>query len=196
MKIKKHIPLIMTLCVAAAVCGGCTTENNEEYDKLNAKLKLNYSQIVLTVTNEIDEELVLTSEYTMKFADGGMTVTYSIERLPEVSLDSTASEKTTLNGEAKIESGNVTYVQGDEVNLDALTDGVGLNFKNEYFAHADLTDMYLIADVVNPSGFMGAELKCTEMKVEASFLEIFYDIRVTYLGQNGNRVKYFYAFTR
>lgn len=198
MKIKKHIPVIMTLCVVAAVCGGCATEetpaNPAEYEELNAKLKLNYSQIVLTVTNEIDEKTVLNSEYTMKFSGGTTTITYSVEQLSELSLDSTASEKITLVGEAKVENGNVSYVSGDSANLDVLTAGAGLNFKKEYFANIDLTGVYLDADVTNPGGFMGSALDCTEMKVYATFLVAFYDIKVTYTAQNGNHVEYLYTF--
>ena len=196
MKIKKHIPVILAVCAAAAVFGGCSTEDTKEYDALNEKLNFNYSKIVLTVTNTIDEESVLTSEYVMKFSDGGMTVNYSVERFAELSLDSVASEKYTFVGEANIAGGKVTYVSGDEVNLDALTAGTGLNFKNDYFENVDLTDVYIKADVKDPSGFMGSPLTCTDMKVEASFLQIFYNIQITYLAQNGNRVKYIYAFSR
>ena len=195
MKIKKHIPVILTLCVAAAVCGGCTTENNEVYDNLNAKLKLNYSQIVLTVTNDIDEETTLTSEYAMKFADGGMTVTYSVERLPGISLDATASGKTTLVGEAKVAGGSVTYLSGDKVDLDVVTAGTGLNFNKDYFTNVDSADMYFKADVTNPGGFMGSSLNCTDMKVSAVFLQAFYEIEINYKGQEGNSVKYLYAFS-
>lgn len=196
MKLKKRIPVILTLCVVAAVCGGCNTENANptQYDELNAKLKLNYSQIVLTVTNSIDEKTVLNSEYTMKFADGATTVTYSVEQLSELSLDSAASEKITIVGEAKVENGSVNYVSGDKVSLDVLTSGAGLNFKENYFSNIDLTGVYLDADVTDPSGFMGSELNCTEMKVYATFLVVFYDIKVTYTAQNGNRVEYLYTF--
>lgn len=197
MKIKKYIPLITTVCVAAAVCAGCTTKgaDNTEYDKLNAKLQADYSQIVLNVTNEIDEDTTLSGEYTMNFSDDGVTVTYRVETLPELSLDTTAGEKLTLTGEAKITGKTVTYVSGDEAPLDALTAGKGLNFKSEYFKNADLTDTHLIADVVNPGGFMGSQLKCTGMKVNASFVSVFSEISVTYTGQGGNRVEYLYTFS-
>ena len=195
MKIMKKIPVIMTLCVAAAVCGGCATESTKEYDELNAKLNLNYSQIVLTVNNTVDEGSVLTSEYTMKFTEGEVKVNYSVERFAEVSLDSATTGKTTVVGEAKIADGKVTYVSGENVNLDVLKTGTGLNFKKEYFNNIDLTGIYLIADVTNPTGFMGSPLTCSEMKVRATFLEVFFDIRISYLAQSGNSVEYIYNFS-
>lgn len=196
MKIKKLIPVMMALCVATAVFSGCGKHRSKEYNELNAKLEFNYSQIVLRVTNTFDEESILTSEYTMKFSDDGMTVNYSVERFSELSIDSAAPAKTKLVGEAMIADGKVTYVQGEEVNLDALTVGTGINFKESYFKNAELTGMYLKADVKNPSGFMGSELTCTDMKVYATFLEIFYDIEIEYQAQNGNHVRYLYLFSR
>lgn len=197
MNIKKLVPVVMTLCVSVAVFGGCGEKRGagKEYDELNAKLGLNYSQIVLTVKNSFDEDSVLTSEYTMKFSDGGMTVSYSVERFSEASLDSTVPAKTKLTGEAVVAGGNVTYTQGEEVSLDAVTAGTGLNFKKEYFENIELTGVYLMADVKNPSGFMGSSLTCTQMKVKATFLEVFYDIQITYRAQNGNFVEYLYVFS-
>ena len=194
MKIKKSIPIILATCAAVAVFGGCDT-NSAKYDELNAKLDLNYSQIVLTVTNTYDEESVLTSEYTVKFVEGIVTVNYSIERFTEVSLDSVTAEKTTIGGEAIIKDGDVIYVDGEEAPLDALTSGNGLSFKQEYFANAEFTDGSLKADVTNPEGFMGSSLTCSDMKVTATFSEAFSEIKITYQSQSGHQVEYLYAFT-
>lgn len=197
MKIKKLIPVIVAVCVSAAVLSGCggRRSSSKEYKELNAKLDRNYSQIVLTVTNTFEEESILVSEYTMKFSDGGMTVNYSVERFSELSLDSAAPAKTTLVGEAVVAGGKVTYVQGEEVSLDAVTAGIGFDFQKEYFENVELTGVYLKADVKNPSKFMRSELTCTEMKVNATFLEAFYDIQITYRAQNGSHVEYLYVFS-
>ena len=196
---KKRILAILIVCAAVAVAGGCEKipENvPNEYDELNAMLAHSYSQIVLTVTNEFDEDSVLTSEYTMKFSDAGMTITYSVERFSGISLDSEASFKKTLTGEAVIADGKVSYVQGDNVNLDAVTVGEGLNFKEEYFSNTEFTEVTVKADVTDPSGFMGAEFTCTEMKMKAKFLEVFYNIEITYTAQSGNHVTYNYKFSK
>ena len=195
MKIKKSIPVILASCAAVAVLGGCSTDEGSKYDELNAKLDLNYSQIVLTVTNAYDDETVLTSEYTMKFIEDIVKINYSVERFAEASLDSAITEKTTIVGEAVVMGSNVFYVEGEEVSLDALTDGTGLNFKKEYFANADLTDGSLKADVTNPGGFMGSSFTCSDMKVNATFSEAFNEIKITYRSQSGHQVEYLYAFT-
>ncbi|MDE6586287.1 MAG: hypothetical protein K2K80_06380 [Clostridia bacterium] len=195
MKIKKLSPVIAALCITAAVFSGCNTNHNTQYDELNAMLDVNYSKVVLTVTDTFGADAVLVSEYTIKFSDDGMTVNYSVERFSEVSLDFVPSLKTTLVGEALVADGKVTYVQGDEVNMDALTTGTGFDFKEEYFDNIDLTGVYLMADVNNPSGFIGSSLTCTEMKVKATFLKIFYDIKITYRSQSGNQVECLYVFS-
>ncbi|MDE6676734.1 MAG: hypothetical protein K2K12_03355, partial [Clostridia bacterium] len=64
-----------------------------------------------------------------------------------------------------------------------------------YYKNVDLTAMFLKADNKNPSGFMGSELSCTEMKVYATFLEIFYKIEITYRAETGNYVEYLYVFS-
>ena len=196
MKVRKFIPVIFAGCAAAAIFGGCTTtDESTKYDELNAKLDLNYSQIVLTVTNTYNEKTVLTDEYTMKFVEGVVTVNYSIERFTEISLDSATTEKTTIVGEAVIVGSDVIYIDGEKVSLDAITSGTGLDFKKEYFSNDDLTDSYLKADVTNPSGFMGTLLNGTSMKVNATFGDAFNDIKITYHSQNGYEVEYLYTFT-
>lgn len=196
MKTIKYVPIVVAACAAAAVFGGCATENDAKYDELNAKLKLDYSQIVLTVTDTIDEETVLTSEYTMNFITGGnIKVNYSVERFSEVSLGLSADEKITLTGEALVMGGDVIYIDGDEVTLDALVDGKGLDFHVSYFANADLTESYFKADVTNPGGFLGSSLSCSDMKVNAVFGTAFSTINITYKAQAGNKVEYLYAFT-
>lgn len=195
MKVRKFIPVILAGCAAAAIFGGCTTDESTNYEELNAKLDLEYSQIVLTVTNTYDENSVLTDKYTIKHVEGVVTVNYSIERFAEVSLDSATDEKTTIVGEAVVMGENVIYIDGEEAPLDALAAGTGLSFKQEYFVNATLADGSLNADVSNPSGFMGALLNGTSMKVSATFGEAFNNIKITYNAKDGHQVEYLYSFT-
>lgn len=202
MKMKKFIPVFTVLCIAAAAVSGCKTKSNDgvrdKYDGLNTMLAMNYSKVVLTVENDYGEE-TLESIYTMSFYDGGMTVEYSVERFSEVSIDSSAQLKTAVVGEARIEGGEITYIDGEPVSLEAVTAVGGLNFKKEYFENADLTENYLIADVKDPSGFIGSEIICTDMKVKAIYLyslNTFNSINITYKTQSGNSVKYLYKFSR
>lgn len=190
---KKTIFAVAAACAAALSLGACTTAS-DEYAPLNAMLDLNYSKIILTVTDTFDDTASLTSEYEMEYSDGGVTVKYSVERFTEVSLDApAANEKTTLTGTAQIKDGAVTG--GENVNLPATIADTGLTFKGEYFENAELEGTYLKADVKNVSGFMGADIVCSDMKVFATFLDSFYNIRITYTGEKGNAVKCLYEFS-
>lgn len=196
MRIKKLIPAVTVLC-AAAVLGGCKTKQNNEYDALNKMLDHDYSQIVLTVTNDFGGDAVLVSEYTMKFSEGGATVNYSVERFSELSLGSAVAEKTTLTGEATVIGGKVTYVSGDEVDLSAVTASGGFDFQEKYFENADLTGVYFKADLKNASAassFLHTDVQCTDMKVFATFLNHFYNIQITYKSESGSLVEYNYDF--
>lgn len=189
---KKKIFAVAVACAAALSLGACTTAS-DEYAPLNAMLDLSYSKIILTVTDTFDESAFLTSEYVLEYSDGGVTVKYSVERFTEISIDApAASNKITLKGEALIKDGAVTG--GENVNLPATIADTGLTFKGEYFENAELEGTYLKADVKNVSGFMGADIVCSDMKVFATFLDSFYEITVTYTGENGNAVECGYQF--
>lgn len=190
---KKTIFAVAAACAAALSLGACTTAS-DEYAPLNAMLDLNYSKIILTVTDTFGEDSSLKSEYVLEYSEVGVTVKYSVERFNNVSIDApAASDKITLTGTAQIKDGAVTG--GENVNLPATIADTGFTFKGEYFENADLTGVYLKADVKNASGFTGTEIVCSDMKVFATFLDSFYDITVTYTGENGNAVECAYKFS-
>lgn len=199
---KKSILTIAGVCAAAccfAACEGSANNNvteSSKYDNLNEMLNKNYSQIVLTVKDTFDEDTYLTSEYTIKYSDSTVTVTYSVEKFTELSLDNPSAEvKTTLIGEIEIKNGTAVLISGIDINLTADIAEVGLTFKEEYFENTTLTDMTLQADVTNVSAFVGSQLSCTDMKVKATFIEMFYNINITYTSESGSFVEYSYIFS-
>lgn len=196
---KKHIFMLAAVGVAACCLGACTTEPAvNEYDVLNDMLNKSYSQIVLTVTDTFDENTWLTSEYIMEYSDSGVTVNYSVEKFDKIdaSLDGPLENvKTILTGEVVIENG-IVISDNDDVNITADIAEIGLNFNGDYFDNAQLEDMSLKADVKNVSAFLGSQLTCTDMKVQATFLMVFYNIKITYTSESGSKVEYNYAFTR
>ena len=63
---RKKIFAVAAACAAAISLGACTTSgSDDEYTELNAMLDLNYSKIILTVTNTFEDNASLTSEYVM-----------------------------------------------------------------------------------------------------------------------------------
>lgn len=200
---KKPIFIIAAVCAAAAFFGGCQSCNSEPtdnkkggYEALNDLLALDYSGFKLTVTDTFDAETSLKSEYVVEYSANGATVNYSIERFAEISLGTpVSSAKVTLEGVAVIKDGVVVSVDGDDVNITADAAETGLNFKEEYFENARLTGINFNADVKNSSGFLGADITCTEMKVQAYFPKALDNIKITYKADGGNRVEYVYKFT-
>ena len=189
-------PIIMLAAVCAAAC--CLSACTNEYDALNAMLDADYSQIVITVTDAFDENTRLQSEYVINFSESETTVNYTVEKFVAIgdSLDALLTDtKTVLTGEAVIQGGVIVSVNGDETDLPALVTKRGLNFKKRYFQNAQLTGVYLEADVKNASGFLGSDLSYTNMKVRATFFNVFENIRITYTSESGNEVEYNYVFT-
>lgn len=197
---KKQVFNIAAVCTAVCCLGACTVEKqSSEYDALNEMLNATYSQVVITVTDTFDESASLNSEYIIHYQDSGIKVYYTVEKFAEIddSLESLLSDmKTTLTGEMTIKSGSVVSVNGDDIGLTADMTKGGFSFKEEYFEDAQLSGVYLKADVKDASAFFGHGINCTDMKVQATFLDVFYDIQVTYTSEMGSKVEITYTFTR
>ena len=160
-------------------------------------LDASYSKIVLTVTNTFDESASLVSEYTIAHADGAVKVQYSVERFAEIGDPLTApllGEKETLTGEAVIRDGALTFT-GDDVGLTPDFADTRLTFAEQVFDRIALTETSLKADVVKPGAFLGSQITCTNMHVEAAFGEVFSKIDITYTAADGSTVEYLFLFT-
>lgn len=194
---KKKILALAAVCVAACCLGACDSSSNipaNDFDKLNAMLHADYSRVVITVTDTFDENTSLTSEYAVNYSDDGITVNYVVEKFAELSLDDPQEDvKRVLRGEALIQGGAVVSVEGDDIGLTAEIAEMGFVFQEDYFENVELTGIQLKADVKEPAAFFGLQMDCTDMKVAATFLDVFFDINITYTSASG-QVEYTYAF--
>lgn len=184
--------------VAAACCGlaGCslTPDSTEDgYEFLNEMLKVSYSRIVLTVENDFGEDK-LTSVYTMVYGEDAVTVSYSVERFAP--LSSAVGPIETKTGTIEIVGGEVTVTEGDDIGLSAAVAALPFDFRAGYFENADLAGNFFYADVKDSAGFLGTQVACTEMKIQANFGEVFSSIAVKYATSSGEEVRAAYSFTK
>lgn len=196
---KKIFAAVTAACTAAFLLAACDGGNGRtDYGKLNSMLGAEYSAVTLTVTDTFGDGTVLTSEYIMTFSEEEINVQYTVEQLAGFGgLDGTLphSPKKTLSGSAVIAGGEVMQTQGDDVGLSADIAGTGFTFKEEYFENVSMTAASFSANVKDPSAFLGKELTCTGMTVQASFGSAFSELTVRYGGMNGGSVQYLYKFT-
>lgn len=194
---KKYLAMLALACTAVvclAACGG--NDDGIDYDAFNTMLHADYSQIVLTVTDTFDEDTALQSQYTIEYTESGATVRYTVEKFAEASLDNpSASVKTTYTGRVVVEGGKITSTTGDDIGLSPNIAETGLVFKKGYFSKFWVIENSVIADVKFAAAFMGTALSCTDMKLEATFDEVFSYIRITYTSAIGSSVVYRYDFT-
>lgn len=194
---KKALLTLIAACAAATCLAGCASCNSSssasQYEEINAMLAMDYSRVKLTVSETFDD-VVLKSEYTLDYTANGVTVTYSVQRFAEVSLEGAGSSKETLTGTAVIVNGAVVSVNGEDANITADIAETGLSFKEEYFENADCTSKYLRADVKDADAFMGSDVTCTNMRVFTNYDKFLYDIQITYTSASGNSVEYMYVF--
>lgn len=201
MKIKKILLIVMAVlllltCFTACDDGEQQKPANNEYEFLDKMLELNYSKITLTITNKFDEETSLVSQYVMSYSGETVTVDYTIERFNQISLDKPNTEvKYTITGQTLIKDGVSATVDDGNVVITPEIAEVNFSFKEEYFENAELTSLYLKANVKDANSFMQKSLTCNDMKVYAEFLDAFYQIKVNYTNENGTQVEYNYEFT-
>ena len=190
---KKAILIISAICVAACALTACNSSCGNEYKRLNSKLKEDYSQISITVNNTFTEEqITLTSVYTVKYAQNEITVDYKVERFSEFTLESPVTDvKTTYEGSASIVGGIISG--GEEVGLTEDIASLNLNFKKKNFENVTFNKTFFSADVKNTNSFLGVA-ECTDMHVVAGFDDKFKSITVSYK-QGVNEVEYKYVFT-
>lgn len=195
---KKQYLALAAVGVAVCCLGACKSKkNNDEYTKLNTMLNASYSQISITVTDTFDEGTSLKSIYLVTYSGDAATVDYSVEQFVDISLDNPvfSNVKKTLTGKATIKYDTVG-IEGDSVDVDFYSIAhPKLTFKKDYFVDVQLSNVYLIADVEDPSAFLGSEIDCTNMTVTALFNEVFENIQVNYTSEGGNEVNYTYIFT-
>ncbi len=193
---KKIIFAISAVCAAACLtaCGGGDKPAYDHYKAMDEMFNASYSKITVSVTNTFDVDTQLISSYEMLYSGDEITVKYSIERFTGISIDTGNMEKTVTDGTAKIKNGAVV---SDSAGMLEVVPDTKFSFKAEYFSNVneDIIDMYLQADVVNPSGFMGTDIKCSDMKVNAEYFTEFKKMEINYKGESGNSVKINYNFT-
>lgn len=167
--------------------------------------RLDYSDVLLTVTDTFGEGLSLSAEYRLFPTEGGFTATYRVERFIDLSKeekggDSLRSDdplrpvKRVISGSVAVQEGNVALIEGEEAGLPAALLGTGLSFREQFFENAELTGVFFRADVKDPSGFLGTPSAASGMKVEVAFLEVLLSLEITYTSEAGSAVVYEYEF--
>lgn len=197
---KKPVLLISMVCAAFALsaCNGPKQQDenpqNDAYAPLNEMLAAEYSEISLTVTDAFDSDTFLKSEYNFTYSGDEVTVSYSVERFAEFGDLSAPAEKVIYTGKAALRDGALVTVEGDPITFPERTEAAGFTFREEYFSDADLTGIYLRANVKDAEGFFGVPIDCSDMKIMATFLDFFYDIKINYTSAAGSSVEYYYTF--
>ena len=194
---KKTLSIIAAVCAAACCFTACDNRSKpERYEKLNQMLQADYSEVVITVTDAVDSELTLTSEYTVVYGGEDIMVVYTVEKLAPLSLDAPVDDPVvTLSGTAVIRRGEIVSSEGDDVGLSAAIAERGMEFEEEYFENAQFMDGMFNADVIAPNAFFGAVLGGTDVTVNAMYSEAFQFISVEFVTAAGHSMEIRYTFT-
>ena len=193
---KKFIFLVILLIFALAILSACDKSSStlEEITKL---IKADYSEVKLSIKT-VSSEVKLTGNYVFKFDGDTTTVTYSVEKLNELTMEGgTEGYKHTDSGTVVVRKDKL--VEGDEeLDLPLGNYFGGMSFKSEYFKNYEITGGKFEANVVNPQGFTGNKnLQCSDMHVKILFdANCLSQLVLTYVAQNGSDVSITYTFTK
>lgn len=164
-------------------------------DDVNAMLDMDYSGWLISIST-LYNNVRLESEYTITIGEEQTEISYSVEQLNELSLDSYQDFKSVKTGKVIVKDGKVLSTDGAEhlVDLSGM-ESIGLNFKSKYFERINKTNSTFSASVKDINGFMGKEVDATSMTVDASFnANGFLYIKLNYTTSNGAKVTTQYIF--
>ena len=184
------ILLIVTLCA----CDLITNVTASDMEKFNTLLDVDYDGWTLSVSTTTGD-VTLNNKFVVTKETEKTTIDYTLEKLNEISIDGNNEFKTTIRGSVTVVDGKIVSIDGEEANLDVEQfDEVSMVFKLNYFKNISLNSTTLSADVTNPSGFLGCEIDCQDMKLLAKYSDDFDYIKINYTNTDGSSVEIKYEF--
>lgn len=190
---KKIIPvliLVACLLVVLCACGGSFADIKALNDKLSADYS-GWDVKVITTKSGVS----LTNEFNVTKRDTDYRVDYRLEKLNEISLDSTSDFKSVSSGIAIVDSdGNINEdLDSTDIAFENLTN-IGLKFDSAYFTDAKTTSTTFSAKVKSTKEFCGID-NVSNMSVSATFEKSkFSNIVIFYTAQDGAGVSISYDF--
>lgn len=198
---KKRILVFLAAVIAVITLFGtaCFGQGGEDsgtrYDVLKQMLNGDYTALKFTATME-SGGVTLENTFDIRYKGIKTVIDYSVQRLSRLSLDSAPDMIETLSGSVTVQDGAIVEMSGEAVSIpfEKLT-SLGLDFSDNYFADAVLTETSFYAKVLDPKSFLGvSEFSGSGMEVEAVFTDQCQKIVITYAADLSTSVRYCYQF--
>ena len=153
--------------------GSDTSETQSVYDLLRELSEVDHSNIKINIEVATDFVTLCSSYELME-----NIVFYSIDKLNSLPSDGDltdmpSSPKTTVEGYALIENGQVVELDGDgNIDIPSYSELRGsFNFNESNFTNVISADGYFEADVISPSSFFGTYVDMSNLKIEVEYTE-------------------------
>ena len=181
-------------------CDDFSDTHDDIYNTLNSLVAQPQSQVALTISTILNGEK-LNGTFTAVQEDDGIRVTYAYEQLStfedgEDGYIIPDSYITTYQGTVLIAEGKVVEQNGDaaDIAIEQIT-AAGLEFEKDYFSNVIAQEGFFQAKVISPSDFLQTEISCTEMRVEACYMQESIDLlTISYTSSSGAQVVLSYTF--
>lgn len=197
MKRKSVLLTIIALTLTLVLFAACNSYDST-LQQLNRLLKVDYSEVKLTVTTT-SQDITLTGIYTLTFDGDKTVIDYSYDKLNGLDINGNNADSyvSTVSGHAVVEDGMI--VEGNTAEqLPQEINYNGLSFKQAFFANYTMTGAKFEADVKVPKGFTGdKDLECSNMHVSVLYNNTAISkIAITYVSEKGADVSITYLFTK
>lgn len=189
---KKTLVLIV---LVISIFSLCACAGGGSFTDIDNMAKQNYTVVERTIKTTASGE-TLTSHFTVRGTDE-VKIDYSVEQINKIDISNMPNDyKTTKTGSVKLNGTQITEQTGDEIDVNFVAMAkLNLNFVKEYFTQVRWSKNKMTANVSNIEGFLGANVQCSWMKVEADYSSVLKEVTVEYLTVNGAEVQITYAFT-
>jgi hypothetical protein len=137
-------------------------------EKLDTLLDAEVNAVTVEITT-VTAGITLKAEYAVTKT----SVVYSVDRLNKLEGDEIPEEyKTTLSGNATIENGTVTKIDGDAIDLPTYDQLTGnFSIKKENLVEIEEGEGSLKAKVLSPEAFLGTKVDVKDMTVSITYTD-------------------------
>ena len=197
----KKIAILLTLAVifiSLVSCGG-----TDVYEKLNEMVSEAYSSLTVDIKTEQNGES-LSSKYVIENKKDTTEIYYNIRFFSIFTKDENGnytapdSYQKQYIGTVTLRDGEIIKTSGFALENAELISFPSFSFDERYFSNVrdNQEDGIFSADVINPLGFTGKSLRCSNMKLEVYYKnDNIHSMKISYLSQNGIFVKSEYSFS-
>lgn len=195
MKKKIYLTVLCVIMALISLCGcSLIQEVTDVYAELNKMAEVTYTKFTVDVASTMNGS-ELKSRYEVSISGNTSNISYSYEKLNtfeivEGELIAPEEYKTVKTGTLVVKGDKIIEQNGEKIDIsvDKIT-SPKLTFEKSYFRNVSDEKGNFSADVTNVSGFIGKEIKCSDMSTTIKYSNgKFTSVTISYTSEKGANI--------